>query len=38
VFERDQRASRPVTLERWQKRSLWQRFKEFGVKMFGYWI
>ena len=38
VFERDQRGSRPVTLERWQKRSLWQRFKEFGVKLFGYWL
>jgi cardiolipin synthase len=38
VFKRDERASRPVTLERWQKRSLWQRLKEFGVKLFGYWI
>jgi cardiolipin synthase len=38
VFRRDERASRPVTLERWQKRSLWQRFKEFGVQLFGYWI
>jgi len=38
VFKRDERTSRPVTLERWQKRSLWQRFKEFGVKLFGYWI
>ncbi|WP_129777845.1 cardiolipin synthase [Peristeroidobacter soli] len=38
VFKRDERGSRPVTLERWQKRSLWQRMKEFGVKLFGYWI
>lgn len=38
VFRRDEQASRPVTLQRWQKRSLWQRFKEFGVKLFGYWI
>ena len=38
VFKRDERASRAVTLERWQKRSLWQRFKEIGVKLFGYWI
>jgi len=38
VFKRDERTSRPVTLERWQKRSLWQRFKEFGVKLFGYWL
>lgn len=38
VFKRDERGSRPVTLERWQKRSLWQRLKEFGVRLFGYWI
>ncbi|MFC4313481.1 cardiolipin synthase [Steroidobacter flavus] len=38
VFKRDERSSRPVTLERWEKRSLWQRMKEFGVKLFGYWI
>jgi cardiolipin synthase len=38
VFEKDQRASRPVKPERWQERSLWQRVKEFTVKMFGYWI
>lgn len=38
VFRRDQRASRPVTLERWQQRSLWQRLKEFGVKLFSYWL
>lgn len=38
VFKKDERASRLVTLERWQQRSLWQRFKEFGVKLFGYWI
>ncbi len=38
VFRRDERASRAVTLERWQKRSLWQRMKEFGVKLFSYWL
>lgn len=38
VFRRDERTSRPVTEERWKKRSLWQRFKEFGVKLFSYWI
>jgi cardiolipin synthase A/B len=38
VFMRDQRASRQVSLERWQRRSLWQRFKEFGVGLFGYWL
>lgn len=38
VFERDQKAARPVDLERWQQRSMWQRFKEFWVSLFGYWI
>jgi cardiolipin synthase len=38
VFKRDERASKAVDLERWNKRSLWQRMKEFGVKLFGYWI
>lgn len=38
VFHRDERASRAVTLERWKKRSLWQRIKEFGVKLFSYWL
>jgi cardiolipin synthase len=38
VFKRDQQASKPVELERWQKRSFWQRIKEFGVKLFGYWL
>jgi cardiolipin synthase len=38
VFEKDQQAARPVELERWQQRSVWQRFKEFWVSLFGYWI
>jgi cardiolipin synthase len=38
VFRRDERASRAVTLERWNKRSLWRRMKEFGVKLFSYWL
>jgi cardiolipin synthase len=38
VFEKDQRAARPVELERWQQRSTWRRFKEFWVSLFGYWI
>lgn len=38
VFNRDQRASRPVTLDRWKKRSVWQRVKEFSVKLFNYWL
>lgn len=38
VFNDDQRASRPVTLERWEKRSWWRRLKEFTVRLFGYWL
>lgn len=38
VFEKDQRASKAVTLERWEKRSAWRRVKEFTVKLFGYWL
>jgi cardiolipin synthase len=38
VFEKDQKAARPVELERWEHRSAWQRFKEFWVSLFGYWI
>lgn len=38
VFVKDQRASRPVDLKRWEQRSLWQRTKEFSVRLFGYWL
>jgi cardiolipin synthase A/B len=38
VFLRDQQAARPVDLKSWQRRSLWQRTKEFFVNLFSYWI
>jgi cardiolipin synthase len=38
VFQHDQQTSRAVDLARWEERSVWQRIKEFSVKMFGYWI
>ncbi|HEY0722729.1 MAG TPA: phospholipase D-like domain-containing protein, partial [Pyrinomonadaceae bacterium] len=38
VFQRDQQAARTVELKAWEKRSLWQRTKEFFVHMFSYWI
>ena len=38
VFMRDQRAARPVDLNSWKHRSLWQRTKEFFVNLFSYWI
>ena len=38
IFTRDEQASQPVELERWKRRSLRERLKEFGVKLFGYWL
>jgi len=38
VFQRDQQSARAVELEAWERRSLWQRTKEFFVHMFSYWI
>jgi cardiolipin synthase A/B len=38
VFKHDQQTSRPVDLARWEERSIWQRIKEFSVRLFGYWI
>jgi cardiolipin synthase len=38
VFEKDQKAARPVELASWEQRSTWQRFKEFWVSLFRYWI
>jgi cardiolipin synthase A/B len=38
VFQHDQQAARPVELKAWERRSLWQRTKEFFVHMFSYWI
>lgn len=38
VFKQDEKASRPIDLDRWTKRSAWQRIKELGVSLFGYWL
>ena len=38
VFRRDQQSARAVELKAWERRSLWQRTKEFFVHMFSYWI
>jgi cardiolipin synthase len=38
VFKQDEKASRPIDLDRWTKRSAWQRLKELGVSLFGYWL
>lgn len=38
IFLRDQKASRQIDLSQWQDRSLWQRLKEFGARLMGYWL
>jgi cardiolipin synthase len=38
VFGRDQKAAHEISLEEWQDRSLWQRLKEFGARLMGYWL
>jgi hypothetical protein len=38
VFKRDQAASQPVELARWEERPWWRRLKEWVVNLFGYWI
>jgi cardiolipin synthase len=38
VFQKDQQTAKPVELDRWERRSLWQRTKEFFVNLFSYWI
>jgi len=38
IFRRDQQSAQPVELSEWKDRSLWQRLKEFGAKLMGYWL
>jgi cardiolipin synthase len=38
VFRRDQQAAREITLAAWSHRSMWQRLKEAGARLFGYWL
>lgn len=38
VFQRDAKAARQITRKEWENRSVWQRLKEMGAKMFGYWL
>lgn len=38
LFRRDQHESREVVLERWQRRSVWQRLKERLARLVGYWL
>lgn len=38
IFERDQAASRQLTLEKWKERGIWQRMLELGSKVVWYWL
>lgn len=38
VFMRDQKAAREIDPARWQHRSPLQKLKEFGARLFGYWL
>lgn len=38
IFLRDERASKPLDLERWSDRSLWQRVKELSSKLLWHWL
>jgi cardiolipin synthase len=38
LFEEDLRQSNRILLEEWKKRPLWDRFKEWFIKLFGHWL
>ena len=38
LFEEDLRQSQEILLEEWKKRPLWDRFKEWFIKLFGRWL
>jgi cardiolipin synthase len=38
VFQRDQKTAHQISLDEWRDRSVWQRLKEFGARMMGYWL
>jgi cardiolipin synthase len=38
LFEEDLRQSHQILLGEWKKRPLWGRFKEWFIKLFGYWL
>lgn len=38
IFERDVEASRPLDMDTWQQRSMWERFREFSSKLMWYWL
>jgi cardiolipin synthase len=38
VFKRDLASAEELTIEKWRKRPFGQRLKEFGSRLFGYWL
>ncbi len=38
MFRRDEQASQALDLKTWKQRSLWERLKEFGSSLMGYWL
>lgn len=38
IFERDVEASRPLDMDTWQQRPVWERFREFSSKLLWYWL
>lgn len=38
LFERDLRSAHELKLERWRKRPLLEKLKEFGSRLFSYWL
>lgn len=38
MFKRDLAESNRITLEEWRERPILQRFKEFGSRLFSYWL
>jgi len=38
LFEEDLRQSHQILLEEWKKRPLWDRFREWFIKLFGHWL
>lgn len=38
LFEKDLAVSERVTAEEWRRRSLWTRLKEYGARLWAYWL
>ena len=38
MFETDLAASKPITLEQWERRSISERLKELAARIWEYWL